>query len=66
MTVQTYQIPGGSRVLLFSCDDCGAPALFGTHCNVRAALKSGDVSRAGRWFCGQRDGRPTCIAEPAP
>lgn len=62
MPAASYQIPGGSRVLMFTCDDCGAPAMFGVGCDIRAALQSGDVSRAGRWFCGQRDGRPTCIA----
>lgn len=51
MPVRSHQIEGGSKVLLFACDVCGAPASFGEGVNVRAALATGDVKKAGTWYC---------------
>lgn len=56
MPVRSHQIEGGSKVLLFTCDVCGIPASFGEGVNVRAALSTGDVKKAGFWFC--RDHHP--------
>lgn len=62
MPVETYQIPGGARVLIFTCC-CGAPAHFGVDSDVRAALRTGDVTKAGTWFCGMdATGEPACVA----
>ncbi len=51
MTASTYQIPGGSRVLVHYCE-CGDWGAFGRRVNLREALRTGDVSRAGIWTCG--------------
>lgn len=64
---QTYQIPDGSRVFIFSCESCAAPAAFGFDAHIRAALaaKSKDeaVRLAGRWWCGMlSDGSGYCRA----
>ena len=57
MPAQTYQIPNGSRVLLFSCESCGSPACFGFNCDVRAAMaaktKADGTRLAGKWWCGR-------------
>lgn len=51
MTVATHQIPGGARVLLFTCT-CGREAHFGRDADLLAAIRTGDVSKAGTWTCG--------------
>ena len=65
MPVRSHQIeePGGARVFVFTCEDCGGPAHFSEGADLRAALREGDEALAGRWFCGWRDGRPACVAE---
>lgn len=73
MPVTSYQIPEGvaadgswrgpgARVLLFTCEGCGGPAMFGLDCNLRAAIAAGDPRLAGRWFCGWVDGAPGCVS----
>lgn len=64
MPAVQYQILGGSLVMLFSCDGCGAPASFGIDVDVLAALATGNMSKAGRWGCGYRDGEPVCMVNP--
>jgi len=61
MSVTSYQIPDGARVLVFTCEDCGSPAHFSIGAHVMDALRTKDQSKAGRWYCGYRDGRPVCI-----
>jgi hypothetical protein len=51
MPVQSYQIPGGARVLIFTCDVCGKPACYGEGVNLRAAIATGNVKLAGDWRC---------------
>ena len=63
MPAATYQIPGGARVFVFTCDVCGAPASFGVGCNLHAAIRSGDVTKAGQWFCGRVDGIAQCTGK---
>lgn len=63
MPARTHQIPGGAKVMMFTCDDCGAPASFSIGANLREALSTGDVTKAGRWFCGWANGQPTCIGK---
>ena len=62
MPATSYQIPNGARVFLFWCEDCGCPAHFSTGGNLHEALRTKDQSKAGRWYCGFRDGQPICIA----
>ena len=50
MPVTSFQIPNGARVLLFLCA-CGRDAMYGEHCDILAALRTGDVSKAGVWRC---------------
>jgi len=64
MPARSYQIPGGARVLLFSCEVCGGTAHFSRGSSILAALHSGDVKRAGEWYCGWKDGEPICIHQP--
>jgi hypothetical protein len=63
MPVASHQIaePGGARVWIFTCEGCGWPAHFSEGADPLAALRDGDVSKAGRWYCGWRDGRPVCV-----
>lgn len=66
MPVASYQIPGAARVLIFTCEGCGDPAMFGEGCNIMAALRSGDPAKAGRWWCARRpDGSGYCRREAA-
>jgi hypothetical protein len=52
MPARSTESSPGHRVMVFDCDTCGGPASFGEGVNLREALRSGDVSKAGRWFCG--------------
>lgn len=52
MTVRSVESAPGVRVLVFTCDGCGAPASFGRGVNIRAALATTDVKLAGEWTCG--------------
>ena len=62
--VATHQIPNGARVMIFTCDGCGEPAMFGESCNVLAAVHTGDVKHAGHWYCARRkDGSLYCKQE---
>jgi hypothetical protein len=63
MPARTVQPSPGHRVFEFTCDTCGGPASFGEGVNLREALRSGDVSKAGRWFCGFVEGRAVCIGK---
>jgi hypothetical protein len=66
MPVATHQIPYGARVLVFTCDGCGEAAMFGADCDVLAAVRTGDVRKAGHWFCGRHhDGSLYCKQENA-
>ena len=49
-----------ARVFLFSCEGCGKPAGFGDGVSLRAAMATGDVEKAGRWFCGFDEAGPYC------
>jgi hypothetical protein len=51
MPVQSEPLKSGDRVLVFTCETCGALACFGYDANVAMALKIGNVSLAGRWYC---------------
>lgn len=63
MPVESYQIPGGARVLLFTCEVCGGQAWFGVGVSIRAAIARKDVTEAGAWFCGLSSaGVPCCAA----
>lgn len=61
MPLRTVQIEGGTRVLVTTCEACGASAPYGEGVDLRGALRTGDVSKAGRWWCGWRDGQPGCV-----
>lgn len=79
MPVHLHQIPGGmnvtnrhthersfkpsAQVLIYLCEGCGRPAAFGVDCNIRAA-SGGDLSKAGRWYCGFRGGVALCLVHP--
>ena len=65
MPARSYQIPGGARVLVTTCDDCGADAPFGFNVNLLAALNATTPAEAkrhlGRWCCGlSADRKPKC------
>lgn len=49
-----------AQVLLFLCEDCGRPAAHGVGSSIRAALATGDLAKAGKWYCGLRAGVPCC------
>lgn len=63
MPVRSVESSPGHRVMVETCDVCGAPAPFGEGVNMRAALRTGDASKAGRWFCGWVDGAPVCVGK---
>jgi hypothetical protein len=65
MPAATYQIPGGARVLIFTCEGCGDPAGFGYGVNILSALAATNreeaIRRAGRWYCARHpDGSGYC------
>lgn len=62
MPATSHQIPTGARVFLFTCERCGGPAHFSIGANLHEALRTKDQSKAGRWFCGYRNGQPVCTA----
>jgi len=62
MPAKSYQIPGGARVLLFTCEVCGGPAHFGRDVKLLVALRTGDAKREGEWYCGRIGAEPVCIA----
>lgn len=56
MPVRPHQIdtPGGARVLLYTCEVCGAPASFGYGCaGFRDLIREERISlkKLGRWAC---------------
>lgn len=58
MPIRSHQIPGGSLVVLRSCDGCGSPhAPWGTG-SLREAIRAKDPSKVKCW-CGP-DG---CVAK---
>lgn len=61
MPAASYQITGGAKVLVFTCEDCGRPAHFGIDAHILEALHTGKVERAGRWYCGRVNGTPCCV-----
>jgi hypothetical protein len=63
MPARTTESSPGHRVMVFDCDTCGGPASFGLGANLRDALRTGDVSRAGRWLCGWVNGSPQCVGK---
>ena len=63
MPARSVETAPGHRVMIFTCETCGAPASFGEGVNLREALSSGDVTRAGRWFCGWVNGKPQCVGK---
>lgn len=62
MPAATELTPEGTRVWKFTCA-CGAPGLVGVDVNLREALRTGDVTRAGTWFCGWVNGTPQCVGK---
>ena len=66
MPAATYQIPGGARVFIFTCDTCGAPASFGYDVHLLQAIDHKDVTRAGRWYCAAHNPLLTPEAQDAP
>jgi len=56
MPVRSVESSPGHRVIVHTCEDCGAPAPFGFKSNLRRALATGNVEHAGKWFC--RDHNP--------
>jgi hypothetical protein len=62
MPVRSVESSPGHRVFEFRCDTCGAYACAGEDCHITEALRTGDVSPAGRWFCGMDANRnPACV-----
>lgn len=55
MPVRSVESSPGHRVLEFRCD-CGDYAVVGEGCNIRAAMNTKDVKRAGTWYCGVMPG----------
>lgn len=51
MTVRSVESSPGHRVLVMTCI-CGQQATHGTNCNIREALRTGNVALAGQWACG--------------
>lgn len=52
MPARSHQIPGGARVLLYSCEVCSEPASFGYDVgSIRDAIDHKDAKRLGRWYC---------------
>lgn len=51
MPVSTVETAPGVRVFDFRCE-CGEQAIYGRDVHLREALRTGDVSRAGKWTCG--------------
>lgn len=51
MPISSYQIPNGARVLVRTCDGCGAPnAPYGTG-SILEAIRTKDPSKVKVW-CG--------------
>ena len=58
MPIRSHQIPGGSLVVLRTCDGCGSPhAPWGTG-SLHEAIRTKDPSKVKCW-CG-KDG---CVAK---
>lgn len=53
MPVRTVETAPGVRVLDFRCDaeGCGSEATYGENSDIREAMRTGDQSKAGRWWC---------------
>jgi hypothetical protein len=51
MPVQSVLSSPGHRVIVHTCEVCGAPAPFGFNSNLRRALSTGNVQHAGKWYC---------------
>lgn len=64
MPASTFQIPGGARVLVFTCEVCNGPAHFSEDAHILEAVQTGKVERCGRWYCGRVNGRPVCVKKP--
>jgi hypothetical protein len=62
MPAASYQIPGGAKVLVFTCETCGGPAHFSEDAHILEAVHTGKVERAGRWYCGRVEGKPVCVS----
>lgn len=50
-----------AQVLLFLCEGCDRPASHGVGVNIRAAMTSGDMAKAGKWYCGLVERKPVCL-----
>ncbi|WP_157970131.1 hypothetical protein [Pelagibacterium sediminicola] len=64
MPVQSVESSPGHRVIVTTCEGCGARADFGEDVDLRRALSSGDKRYAGRWWCGWdvQERKPVCKA----
>lgn len=63
MPARSVESSPGHRVMEFTCEDCGAPAIAGVDCDLREALRTGDATKAGRWYCGLDGVNPQCIGK---
>lgn len=51
MPVKSVESSPGHRVMEYRCEICGEYACFGFGARILDALRTGDVRRAGRWYC---------------
>lgn len=51
--VKSVEASPGHRVLEYRCEVCGVYAVLGFNANLREALRTGDVTKAGQWYCGE-------------
>lgn len=60
MPVRSVESSPGHRVFEFTCEHCGKPACTGVGVDLLRAIRTGNVTYAGRWFCGFRGGAAYC------
>lgn len=53
MPVRSVESSPGHRVMEYRCEVCGEYASYGFDVHVREALRTGDVKRAGQWYCAK-------------
>ena len=53
MPVRSVESSPGHRVMEYRCEVCGEYAGRGFDAHVREALRTGDVKRAGQWYCAK-------------
>lgn len=57
----SIQTAPGLYVLDYRCEGCGRRAPYGEQVDIRAALRTKDASKAGRFWCGRhKDGSLYC------